>query len=117
MNGKHVLIVEDEFLIADEMVTIFAREGASIIGPAPTLDAALKLLQSAGKIDAAILDIRLQKHLSFPVARKLLERGIPFIFATGYDDEFIPEEFHDIRLCEKPVEPRELLAALEDRRA
>ncbi len=84
LKGLRVLIVEDAVLLALELETGLAEAGAAVIGPAYALDEALALLDQP--IDAAVLDANLNGQSVMPVAKVLAERGIPFIFATGYGD-------------------------------
>jgi CheY-like chemotaxis protein len=109
---RRVLVVEDEYFIADDMTRALRKLGAEIVGPVPTKDEALKLIASDSLIDAAILDINLRGEAVFPVAEALNERAIPFVFATGYDAEAIPVLYKDVRLWEKPFEAAELARAL-----
>ena len=80
---KRILIVEDEPLIAmmlEDFLDVLDRE---VAGSADSVQAALALID-AGGIDAAILDVNLRGgEKSAPVADRLAERGIPFVFATG----------------------------------
>ena len=110
--GKRILVVEDEFLICDDMVSRFEGEGAEVIGPVGTVDGALQLINETPAIDAGVLDVSLHGQMSFPVAALLVSRGIPFLFATGYDAAVIPEEFRSTVRCEKPVDPGALARAL-----
>ncbi|WP_426232164.1 response regulator [Pararhizobium sp. DWP3-4] len=101
--GKHVLIVEDEYFLADETRRKLEAAGAIVIGPVAAVKAALDLLDTE-KIDGAILDIHLGDEVVFPVAEELERRDIPFVFATGYDPSALPLKFTGFALCEKPAE-------------
>jgi CheY-like chemotaxis protein len=101
LDGQRVLVVEDEFLLALDMMQMIEERGGTVVGPAGTLDRALALARSQS-IDGAILDINLDRRDSFPVADALLERGIPVVFATGYDGPFLPERFADTPRLSKP---------------
>jgi DNA-binding NtrC family response regulator len=100
--GKRVLVVEDEYLLANETRKSLIKLGATVVGPAPRIEQALALIQ-AESIDAAIPDVFLDDALVFPVADRLDEMGIPFVFATAYDPSVIPGRFGGYVLCEKPV--------------
>ncbi len=112
LRGRSVLIVEDDFAIADDLQRAFERLGARVVGPVPVLDQALDLIQGNRPVDAAVLDINLRGTLVFPLARILRERGIPFVFATGYDQSVVPVEFRDVTRFEKPVDPLRIAQAL-----
>ncbi|TWB48443.1 response regulator receiver domain-containing protein [Rhizobium sp. ERR 922] len=109
--GKRVLIVEDEYLLADETRRQLKKLGATVIGPTGRVDVALELIDDE-KIDVAILDIYLDGELVFPVAERLQELNIAFIFATGYDPSIVPASFKGFLLNEKPFELEKIAQAL-----
>ncbi len=102
--GRQILIVEDEYLLADDLVETLTAAGADIIGPIPSLDGAMALLDETARIDAAVLDINLRGDKVFPLAAALEARDIPFVFSTGYDAWAIPEQFADRPRIEKPIQ-------------
>jgi two-component SAPR family response regulator len=104
LAGCRVLIIEDEYFLAEDIVRELKALGARIIGPVGELEEAANIVEEEAAIDAAIVDINLQNDMVFPLARKLRVRKIPFVFTTGYDKSSIEAEFHDIRLWEKPVD-------------
>ena len=107
-----VLVVEDEFYIADEMALALRTLGAEVVGPVPTKDKALALLASEEAIDAAVLDINLKGQAAYHVADALAERGVPFVFATGYDQAAVPPSYQAVPRWEKPFDPKALAQAL-----
>jgi CheY-like chemotaxis protein len=115
LRGKRILLVEDEYLIAQDMARTFAAAGATVIGPAATLAEALRLVAASGTLDGAVLDINLRGEQVYPVADALITRGVPFVFATGYKSELIPPRFEHHRRCEKPCLPDQVAAVLADR--
>lgn len=94
------------------MARAFQDNGAEIVGPVANVDDALDLLEKAGTIDAAVLDVNFQGEMAYSVADALLVRSVPFVFATGYDASFIPEKSQEVTCCEKPVEPDKVWRAL-----
>jgi CheY-like chemotaxis protein len=78
LTGLSILVVEDEFLLAEALVDGLERCGASVVGPVPTVEKALKAVASADRIDFAVLDINLRGQMVYPVADALKERGVPF---------------------------------------
>ncbi|SFB62424.1 Response regulator receiver domain-containing protein [Rhizobium sp. NFR07] len=110
-KGKHILIVEDEYFLADETRRKLERLGATVVGPAGSVEDALRLIASS-KIDGAILDVHLGDEFVFPVAEELDGADIPFVFATGYNPSVIPARFSGYALCEKPTELGKIAAAL-----
>lgn len=109
--GKHILIVEDEYFLADETRQKLEQLGATVVGPAANVQDALELLATS-EINGAILDVHLGDEFVFPVAEKLDEANIPFVFATGYDASVIPAKFSGFTLCEKPTELGKIASAL-----
>jgi CheY-like chemotaxis protein len=110
--GCRVLVVEDEFLMAEELRDALEDVGARVLGPAPSVEAALALLDGTPAIDAAILDVKLGGECSFAVADALVARGVPFVFATGYDASALPLAYRGAHRCEKPVDMTTLRHAL-----
>jgi CheY-like chemotaxis protein len=83
IQGKRILIVEDEYLVAATACDMLEEFGAVIVGPAVTVAQALALVEKEA-IDAALLDINLYGESSMGVAAQLEARSIPIVFATGY---------------------------------
>ncbi|HEV7251862.1 MAG TPA: response regulator [Mesorhizobium sp.] len=110
--SRTVLLVEDEYFIADDMARAFEAQGVEVLGPAGSMEDALKLIEGADRLDGAVLDINLQGEMAFAVADALHNRGVPFVFATGYDRDVIPERFAHVIRCEKPVEPAKVTRSL-----
>ena len=110
--ARRVLVVEDDYFIAQEMRRGLAAGGTEVLGPVGDVDDALALIARTPGIDGAVLDINLHDVMVFPVADALRARGVPFVFATGYDWATIPARFADVQRCEKPVEPATVAKAL-----
>jgi len=110
--GCSILIVEDEYFLADDLANEFARRGADIIGPFSEVAKAVELLKSGSRIDAALLDINVKSETIFPLAHGLRQRNIPFVFTTGYDKDYVCPEFVDIPVCEKPLDIAAVLGCL-----
>lgn len=101
--GKRVLVVEDEFLLAEDTRRKLEEMGATVVGPTARVDDAISLI-ARQTIDAAILDIQLDGSDVFAVAESLKKRGIPFVFASAFGPFVIPERFRGYVLCDKPFE-------------
>ena len=112
LAGLRLLLVEDEFFLAEDMAKGLAAQGAEVIGPVPSIDGALDLIAACGRLDGALLDVNLQGEMAFPVADALAERGVPFMFITGYDASSIPERYAGVTRREKPIEPADIARAL-----
>ncbi|CAN7628820.1 response regulator [Neorhizobium sp. LjRoot104] len=110
-DGKRILIVEDEYFLADETRQKLEDLGATVVGPTGSMQEALDLIDQQ-QVDAAILDIQLGEELIFPVANELEARDINFVFATGYDPADIPMKYTGFALCEKLTELENIAAAL-----
>ncbi|MBV9078291.1 MAG: response regulator, partial [Methylobacteriaceae bacterium] len=80
--------------------------GAEVVGPVANIPDALRLVASETHLDGAVLDINLQGEMAYPVADALIARGVPFVFATGYDRASVPDRYAHVTRCEKPVDPR-----------
>jgi two-component SAPR family response regulator len=102
LEGRRVLVVEDQYLVADEMRRMIVGMGGDVLGPAARSATALSLLSNA-TVDFALLDINLGDGNAYPIAAELLRREVPFIFATGYEPWVIPEAFRDVPRLDKPL--------------
>jgi len=110
-----VLLVEDEWLIAEDHAMALRNAGHEVMGPVRGTREALALISDAMP-DLALLDIRLDHETSFPVATELSERRVPFAFVTGLGRTDVLEEFRDAPLLSKPVTPEQLLSLIADLR-
>ena len=106
-----VLIVEDEMLVAMNLEDMVLELGHEVAGIASRLAPALALARD-GAFDAAILDVNLSGEKSFPVADLLAQRGLPFLFATGYGIQGIEERYRSRTVLQKPFRLADLKAAL-----
>lgn len=106
--GCRVLIVEDDFFIAEDVAEAFRDRRATVLGPVAGVEAALALVEAFPGPDAAVLDLNLGSAMSFPVADALMRRGVPFVFTTGYDASAIPPRYRSVPRCEKPVDLEEV---------
>lgn len=108
LRGLRVLIVEDNFLVAEAVRELFEDAGCVIVGPVPRLDEALRYAESTA-LDGAILDINLAGEFCFPAASVLRRRNVPFVFLTGYGEaNLIPPEFRDVPRLSKPFDALEV---------
>ena len=105
LSGHRVLIAEDEYLSAADLVRELEQAGAAIIGPFPTTREAMRALSDTDPT-AAILDIDLRGETVFPLADALAARSIPFVFMTGHSAQVLPEHLADVPRCHKPLRAR-----------
>jgi CheY-like chemotaxis protein len=112
LSGRRVLVLEDEYFIADDIARTLEQAGAQVVGPFTRHADALNALEREHPLDFAVLDINLQGEISFVVADALKERHVPFVFATGYGQPAIPASHQQVPRWEKPFEPEALTEAL-----
>jgi CheY-like chemotaxis protein len=103
LRGRRVLIVEDEYFIAQDLVQALEELGAVVIGPVGNPDDALAAIDPI-RCDAAILDLNMMGQVDFRVADELQRRRLPFVFATGYDAGIIPPHHQSVERFEKPYD-------------
>ena len=102
LEGKRVMLVEDNLIIALDAEDILRRLGASDIIADGTVSGAIAAID-ANAPDIAILDINLGDHDSFAIANHLADRGVPFMFATGYGEQAeIPDRHCGRNVLQKP---------------
>jgi CheY-like chemotaxis protein len=104
LRGLHLLLVEDEYLLALGLAEVASDLGAEVFGPVASVEDALALVDKLPELDAAILDINLGDATIFPVADALRARGVPFVFSTASDRAALPERFRDVPVCCKPFD-------------
>lgn len=112
LKGSRVLIVEDAVLLALELETGLSEAGAEIVGPAYELEEAMALLDRP--IDAAVLDANLNGLSVIPVAEALAQRGIPFVFATGYGESGGAPGGFNAPVIRKPYDVTQVAAAVAE---
>ena len=113
LNGCKILVVEDEYMIADDLVALLCDARAEVIGPAASLPQAIRLAADTEVIDAAVLDINLRGVPVFPLVDELAGRAVPMMFLTGYGENNIPGEYSDIVRCEKPMSAAHIIGMLQ----
>ncbi len=110
--GSRILLVEDQVIIAMDAETLLKKHGVGTIDSAMTNEEALGFI-AAARPDAAVLDFSLGQTTSIPVAKALKELGVPFVFATGFDDQSdIPRDLAGTPIVGKPYSGEELVAGL-----
>jgi CheY-like chemotaxis protein len=120
LRGLHLLLVEDEYLLALGLAEVAGDLGAEVFGPVASVEDALALVHELPELDAAILDINLGNATIYPVADALRARDVPFFFSTASGDADLPERFRDVPVCHKPFDAtafRTALGRLQKKRA
>ncbi len=111
--SKRVLVVEDEPLIAMDIEGTLSAHGFSVVGPAGTLEGALKLVEQGG-FDAALIDASLDgEPVADELAAALTARKIPFAFVTGYGLDTLPSMYAQSPVLKKPFFSEQLLDLVE----
>ena len=115
LNGLRVIVVEDETLLAMLLEDMLAELGCEVLWTAHRVGKALELMAQSTP-DAAVLDVNIAGDPVYPVAQALIERDIPFVFATGYGTRGLDDSWRDRPIVQKPFQmehlSRGLLAAL-----
>lgn len=112
-----ILVVEDESLVAMNLETILIDLGHSVIGPISTLSELESALDAGFQADVAILDINIAGEEIYPHARRLQALGIPLLFASGYGESGISEDFLGHTVVAKPYTERDIAGGLSAIRA
>lgn len=103
--GRRVLVVEDEALIAMALEDILLDLGCEVVGPASSVDAALAYSEK-DDLDGALLDINVRGTLIYPVADRLMKRGVPVVLCSGYAmTSAIPPPYNALPQIAKPYNP------------
>jgi CheY-like chemotaxis protein len=108
-----ILVIEDEYLVAEEIRHCLLRGGFGESVHAATEGDALKSIFETGW-DAAVLDGNLNGRSVDSIAEALLERRIPFVIVTGYDRRSLPERVRDMVVIEKPFRWKTLMDAVSN---
>ena len=111
-DGRRILVVEDEMMIAMLVEDMLSDLGCRVVGPAYNFESALEMARTVEGVDAAILDVNLAGQPVFDVADALRERGVPAIFSTGYGEAGLREVDRKSPVLQKPFRTVELIDAL-----
>lgn len=112
LKGTRVLIVEDNYVVADALEYLIDGYEGSVVAIVPTVERAIEVL-TASEVDIAVLDINLHGTSVVPVAEHLRAHGVPFVFLTGYGDgELLPPHLRDRPRLDKPVDAERLVLAM-----
>lgn len=107
-----ILLVEDEAMVAMMICDMVADSGHEISSVEPDEERALKAIATQSP-DLAILDVNLGGKPSYAVAEALANRGIPFLFSTGYGIRGLEPEYAHIPMLQKPFTQEDLEKALD----
>lgn len=114
LEGRRILVVEDQSLIAMELEDSLSRAGAIVVGPVGRLERGLAEAEKQS-LDAALLDVDLNGVRCWPIAEVLAARAIPFAFTTGFASSIVmPDRFAGYPVLTKPYREEDVLAVLRE---
>ena len=112
LAGARVLILEDEFFLADDLARALRDAGGEPVGPVATIAQAEAIVDSE-RLDAAILDLNLRGEMASDFAERLAATELPCVIVSGYGEDGLPESLTRIRRLEKPVGAPAVIEALK----
>lgn len=110
LNGCRVLVLEDEYYLADDLVSALEKAGANVVGPISTVEAARAVRTE--DVDLAVLDMNLHGQFSHEIADRLVAEGTPVVIATGYSKGAIPERLRGLPQIEKPFDVQSVVTLI-----
>lgn len=119
LGGMRVLVVEDEYYLAEDLSRSLVAAGALVVGPVGTLAEAERKV-GEGQFDLAVIDMNLRGDFISAVAERLAANDVPVVITTGYDRGALPEALQELPRVVKPLSPQRvvgLLIALSEGRA
>lgn len=111
LTGLHVVVVEDETLVALLLEEMLAELGCQVLWTAQRVGKALDLVAQSTP-DAGVLDVNIAGDEVYPVAQALAARGIPFVFTTGYGTRGLHDCWRDRPIVQKPFQVEHLSSGL-----
>ena len=107
-----ILVAEDEMIIAFDLCDTVEEAGFVVEGPHAGISSAMLAFQKE-RPDLAILDVRLDDGVVFPLAQKLADEQVPIIFHSGhYSPEQVEAHFPKAQTLSKPCPPADMLEAV-----
>ena len=112
LDGARVLILEDEYLLADDLARALRNAGAEPVGPVATVEEA-ETLAATAQLDAAILDLNLRGRMATDFVQRLAAARLPCLIVSGYGEDAI-REVSDVQSLEKPVSTEKVMKVLAE---
>ena len=112
LAGARVLILEDEFFLADDLARALRDAGYEPIGPVATIEQA-EAIVAKERPDAAILDLNLRGEMASDFAERLAAADVPCVIVSGYGEDGVTESLTGLRRLEKPVGAPAVIEALK----
>ena len=113
LAGARVLILEDEFFLADDLARALRDAGGEPVGPVATIEQAEAIVAKV-QLDAAILDLNLRGEMASDFAERLAATPLPCVIVSGYGEDSLPQSLTRLRRLEKPVGAPAVMEALVD---
>jgi DNA-binding response OmpR family regulator len=116
LKRSKVLLVEDEFLVAIATQELLENLGFDVVGPARGVEEARWLIEAHSDLLVTVLDVDLAGEKVWPIARELLDRGVPVLFVTGdaaIQDE-LPSDLRNVKILVKPFDESRLGQTIND---
>lgn len=113
LADRKILLVEDDYLMADALAEALRNTGAVVFGPIGTVEDALHSVSRLDGIEAVVLDVNLVGQRAYAVADAVREKQIPLVFVTGCGRDLLPSRFAEVPHCLKPVDIEQLACLLD----
>jgi CheY-like chemotaxis protein len=110
--SKRIFIVEDELMIRMLLEGMLTDLGHAVAAEAGSIEEAISLAKQA-EFDVAVLDVNLNNKPITPVVEVLVQRGLPFVFASGYGQRGVPEAYQQSPTLQKPFQIEALARAID----
>jgi len=115
LDGRRILVVEDEVMVSWLLEDMLVALGGVVVGPAARIDQALSLIAvqtPADPLAAAVVDVNLNGEMSYAVADALVAGGVPFMFSSGYESHRLPPRYGSVPVLRKPYQEQDLARIL-----
>jgi DNA-binding response OmpR family regulator len=111
LHGRIILVTEDDPLIGSLLVDVLEGEGATVLGPFPSLQLASAALSSQWP-DAALLDVNLLDGEVYPLALRLQESEVPYVLFSATNPAEVPASLRPRAFLKKPASARDIVGAI-----
>jgi DNA-binding response OmpR family regulator len=101
LGGLRILVVEDEAVISFLLEDMLGELGAAEVRHAASVRAGISAIDAA-KPDLAVLDVNLGGERVYPIAERLEQDGVRFVFITGYGKSGIDPRWSKKSVVQKP---------------
>ncbi len=113
LAGRRILVVEDDWFIAQDICELLTGCGAEILGPHGQLEPGVDAAETADPLDGAVIDLNLHGAETTAILERLAARNVRFVIVTGYDTGGLAAEFTAAPRLVKPFDGPMLRAAVE----